>query len=187
MRSQVRALVEGVCPVDESEEMDRSEVLSWIDSGAAYCRTKKPATPPKHLVSYSVLLDVEAGRVLLVDHRDAGLWLPAGGHVEPGEDPANAASRELSEELGIEPRFVVEVGPRPLMVTVTQTGGVSAGHVDVSLWYVFAGAVGQPLVIDEREMLGTRWWPLERVVHAEGTRFDPNLPRFLAKLEAVFA
>ncbi|MFE5112552.1 hypothetical protein [Streptomyces sp. NPDC056663] len=25
--------------------------------------------------------------MLLVAHRKAGLWLPAGGHVEPGEDP----------------------------------------------------------------------------------------------------
>ncbi|MFG2951581.1 NUDIX domain-containing protein [Streptomyces adustus] len=39
--------------------------------------------------------------MLLVAHCKAGLWLPAGGHVEPGEDPWAAMVRECREELGI--------------------------------------------------------------------------------------
>jgi len=38
-------------------------------------------------VSYLLLVDRPAGSVLLCDHRLSGLWLPAGGHVEPGEHP----------------------------------------------------------------------------------------------------
>ena len=45
----------------------------------------KPATPPKHLVSYVVPTDPETGDILLVDHRNAQLWIPPGGHVDPGE------------------------------------------------------------------------------------------------------
>ncbi|SDH48870.1 ADP-ribose pyrophosphatase YjhB, NUDIX family [Actinokineospora alba] len=44
-------------------------------------------------------------RVLLVHWRDpvdgSLLWEPPGGRVEPGEDPAATASRELAEETGI--------------------------------------------------------------------------------------
>ncbi|WP_425276650.1 NUDIX domain-containing protein [Streptomyces diastatochromogenes] len=40
--------------------------------------------------------------MLLVAHRKAGLWLPAGGHVEPGVNPWAAVVRECHEELGIE-------------------------------------------------------------------------------------
>ena len=37
---------------------------------------KKPDVPPKHLVSYFALVDDRRGKVLLVDHKLAGLWLP---------------------------------------------------------------------------------------------------------------
>ncbi|MEE3919135.1 NUDIX domain-containing protein [Micromonospora sp. BRA006-A] len=29
------------------------------------------------------------------------MWLPSGGHVEPGEHPADTVRRELREELGV--------------------------------------------------------------------------------------
>jgi mutator protein MutT len=60
---------------------------------------------PAHDVVAAVL--VEAGRVLLC-HRRADLrWYPdvwdlPGGHVEPGESPAEAVRRECHEELDIE-------------------------------------------------------------------------------------
>jgi 8-oxo-dGTP pyrophosphatase MutT (NUDIX family) len=41
------------------------------------------------------------GRILLVDHVNAGLWLPPGGHVEVDEDPGLTARREIQEELGL--------------------------------------------------------------------------------------
>ena len=47
---------------------------------------------------------VTDGGVLLVNHINAGLWLPPGGHVEPDEHPAQTASREALEELGIAER-----------------------------------------------------------------------------------
>lgn len=42
------------------------------------------------------------GATLLHWHRKVGLWLPTGGHVEPNEDPIQAARREALEETGIE-------------------------------------------------------------------------------------
>ncbi len=47
------------------------------------------------------------GATLLHWHRKVGLWLPAGGHVEPNEDPVQAACREALEETGI----VVQIVP----------------------------------------------------------------------------
>lgn len=47
------------------------------------------------------------GRVALHWHRRLGMWLPAGGHIESGEDPLEAAIREVVEELAVE----VEVLP----------------------------------------------------------------------------
>lgn len=39
---------------------------------------------------------------LLHWHRKVGLWLPPGGHIEPGEDPVQAVLREALEETGLE-------------------------------------------------------------------------------------
>jgi 8-oxo-dGTP diphosphatase len=44
-----------------------------------------------------VVLRDQYGRILLVDHVNAGLWLPPGGHVEPDEDPEVTARREARE------------------------------------------------------------------------------------------
>ncbi|MEX2080164.1 MAG: NUDIX domain-containing protein [Dehalococcoidia bacterium] len=50
---------------------------------------------------------VTAGRTLLVWHAKLGMWLPPGGHLEPNEDPVQAARREALEEAGLR----VEVVP----------------------------------------------------------------------------
>lgn len=56
-----------------------------------------------------------AGRLLLcrrpAGKRHAGLWEFPGGKLLPGESPADAARRELAEELGVE---VTAVGERLL-------------------------------------------------------------------------
>ena len=95
---------------------------------------------------------VDRGHILLVDHKNADLWLPTGGHVEPGEDPRATVVRELHEELGLT-ATIDEVGP-PRMVTVTTTVGRTPGHTDVSLWYVVNGRRTAPLTWDEDEPRG---------------------------------
>lgn len=76
-----------------------------------------------HLVSYFAVLDDTRGQLLLVAHRKAGLWLPAGGHVESGEDPWAAVVRECREELGIEAVASPVAGELPFFLTVTGTRG----------------------------------------------------------------
>lgn len=174
VRSIIRSLVAAIPPLDAREQVDIRDTLAWIDSGAPLCRTAKPATPPKHLVSYFLLVDEE--HVLLVDHINAGLWLPTGGHVEPGEHPWATVRREAHEELGAE----CGADPRkPLFLTVTETVGRTAGHVDVSLWHVLPGDRTAPLSWDAGEFRSVAWFHKDRVpLH----RSDPHLARFLCKL-----
>jgi ADP-ribose pyrophosphatase YjhB (NUDIX family) len=54
-------------------------------------------------VHYTVeVFCVYRGRVLLRRHDKFGIWLGVGGHVEAGEDPNDAAHREVREEVGLE-------------------------------------------------------------------------------------
>ncbi len=182
-RALVRDAVAAIEPWDERESADRTATLAWIASGDEIFRTRKPDVPPQHLVSYFVLVDVEAEQLLLVDHRNAGLWLPTGGHVEPGEDPRATVHREAHEELGIEPDLLGGLTSNPLFVTRTRTIGIDHGHTDVSLWYVVAASVAEPLRPDPGEFTAVEWWPYDRVFEP-GARIDPELPRFVAKLRA---
>jgi len=53
-------------------------------------------------VAAGVLFFDDAGRVLLVQPTYKDYWDIPGGYVETGETPAQAAAREVREELGIE-------------------------------------------------------------------------------------
>jgi 8-oxo-dGTP pyrophosphatase MutT (NUDIX family) len=39
-------------------------------------------------------------------HRKLSMWLPAGGHIEEGEDPVQAVLREVAEEFAVEAEVV---------------------------------------------------------------------------------
>ncbi|MGH7924908.1 MAG: NUDIX domain-containing protein, partial [Candidatus Binatus sp.] len=136
MRDRFAEIVAAIVPLDELEREHRDSTLEWIRSGAPIFRTRKPDVPPKHLVSYFALVDERREKLLLVDHELADLWLPSGGHVEPGEDPNATVVRELAEELGLAAEFM---RTDPLFITVTRTVGDDGGHTDVSLWYLLRG------------------------------------------------
>jgi 8-oxo-dGTP diphosphatase len=56
--------------------------------------------------AFSVAVYARRGeRVLVIEHRRLGTWLPIGGELEVGETPAEAAVRELREETGLAARF----------------------------------------------------------------------------------
>lgn len=176
MRVTIHQLVQSIQPFDELETEHISQTLAWIGSGAPLFRIQKPDIPPQHLVSYFVLFDPAQRKVLLVDHKNAGLWLPAGGHVEIDEHPQITVQREAKEELQIDADFLQ---PTPLFLTVTETVGALAKHIDVSLWYVLKYDSSVPLTFDAGEFYAIQWFapdglPLDRC--------DPHLQRFARKL-----
>lgn len=176
----VHEIVANIEPFDEIEAAHQADTLRWLEATDDVYRRVKPATPERHLVSYIPMVD-PGGSTLLVDHINAGRHLPSGGHVEPDEHPVDTARREAREELGIEAHFV-DTPARPAFVTVTVTGGIDAGHTDVSLWFLLAGHRDMPLVGDPSEFRGMRWWTPDEIRASDPTSFDPHYLRFLAKL-----
>jgi 8-oxo-dGTP diphosphatase len=183
LKSMIVGLVSGIVPTDDLGQKHRQNALTWLAGTDDIFRRVKPLTPSPHLVSYFLLVDRPAGSVLLCDHRLSGLWLPAGGHVEPGEHPLDTVRREAVEELGVIARPDAASQDGPFFLTMTETvGPLATRHVDVSLWFALAGHVGQPLRPDQREFVQVRWWTVAELREAALGRFEPHLPRAMDAL-----
>lgn len=177
IRSHIYNIISSLPPLDDLEDQHIRFTLDWIDSGAELFRIEKPAVPDTHLVSYCLVVSPEMDKVLLADHKKAELWLPTGGHVDPGEDPKNSATREAREELGTDFEFLSE---QPLMISVTKTVGNIARHTDISLWYVLKGYPDAPLEFDPEEFHQIRWFGLDEIPFDKA---DPQMKRFVQKLQ----
>ncbi len=179
IRQDIKTLVEGIYPADSIESEHVQETVAWIDSGEEIFRIKKPDIPNKHLVSYFCLYDVKREKILLVDHIKAQLWLPSGGHVDINEHPFETAKRECLEELSVEAEFLFE---NPIFLTSTVTGGLTAGHTDVSLWYLLNGDSAKPLDFDKNEFKTIKWFSLDNIPFDKS---DPHMKRFITKLKVL--
>ena len=164
-----------ITPVDSMEYADIQRAQRLAQTGAPLCRTHAPDHPNPHLVSYFPVVDPDAQALLLGAHRKSGLWLPPGGHVEPGEHPRDTVRRECVEELRMPADFL---HPAPLFVTITRTRGAYP-HEDISLWYPLRGHVGRVPDYDPSEYSDMRWFALAHLPLAQS---DPQLHRFVTKV-----
>ena len=94
------------------------------------------------------------GATLLHWHRKVGLWLPPGGHIEPNEDPLQAARREALEETGISVEILPTTEPfayddppqlsppATIMVEPIRSFGGEDAHHHIDLIY-FARPIAQ--------------------------------------------
>jgi 8-oxo-dGTP diphosphatase len=174
--SRIYHIVSGIKPLDEFEQSHINDTISWIASGAPLFRITKPDVPNKHLVSYFVVYDESASKVLLVDHKLSGLWLPPGGHVDIDEDPKETVRRECLEELQIQAEFWCD---DPIFLTSTITVGLTAGHTDVSLWYVLKGSSEMQYNFDPDEFNRIQWFGFDEIPFEKS---DPHMGRFIEKL-----
>ena len=174
---QIKEIISFINPLDKKEEQHLQFAKKWIDSGVGIFRLEKPATPDPHLVAYFLLLDSMHKKILLVDHKKANLWLPAGGHVELNEHPRETVKREVLEELSIQADFLLY---DPFFLTVTQTVGQTAGHTDVSIWYLLKGFAGTTYHFDQEEFNQVRWFSSTDVPYE---RSDPHMRRCIEKLK----
>lgn len=183
MRNEILDIVKSIAPSDEAEQLHINDAMSWVQGPNDLFRIAKPDNPPKHLVSYFVVFDPRAKKLLLVDHVKANMWLPSGGHVEINEHPRETVRREAMEELELVADFGI-IGEAPAFITVTETRGPGT-HTDVSLWYVIAGDSTAELNYDTREMRGLKWLDFDEVLLMDSRLLDPHMKRFVRKFEGM--
>ena len=110
---------------------------------------------PLWLMGVTAVVEHE-GRVLLVRRADDGAWTPVTGIIDPGEEPARAATRELAEEAGVvgEPVRIASVRMGPM---VTYINGDMTQYIGVSFLYRWVS--GEPFPVDG-ENTEARWFPV---------------------------
>jgi 8-oxo-dGTP diphosphatase len=111
-----------------------------------------------------VLVKVIRGRPMVAAIRPQGkpegTWALPKGNLDPGEEPAQTALREVLEETGVEGRLVEKLGD--VKYTYTRRGGLRVFKI-VSFYLLRAGR-GRLGAIDEAmqvEVAEARWLPLD--------------------------
>jgi 8-oxo-dGTP diphosphatase len=141
----------------------------------------------RHFTASAIIFDDELDQVLLVHHNKIGKWLYPGGHLEPGQTPAEAAIREVEEETGIctevliGPIFqhpTVEAHPTPFAILEVQATDDEFGeHRHIDFIYVLR-ATSKEITVQLDEVSGVRWVP---VADTAGLDTPPDLPALLAE------
>ncbi|MCJ2011155.1 NUDIX hydrolase [Methylobacterium sp. J-076] len=134
--------------------------------------------PSRPFVGASIAV-IRAGRVLLAARANEpmrGVWTLPGGLVEAGETLADAALRELSEEVGLTAAVVGVLSPTEIILRdgSGRTRHHYVVHPHAALWQG-----GEPVA--GPEALGVRWASLDEIAGLETT------PGLLDTLREAFA
>ena len=132
---QVRALVAEHRPTSPREADAKARFLAELDRLAD---PYNEHADPTHVTASAIVVGTR-GTVLHL-HKRLARWMQPGGHIDPGEEPPDAALREAVEELGLEvahPRG----GPRLIHVDVHEA---ALGHTHLDLRYLLFAAADDP-------------------------------------------
>lgn len=116
-------------PVDERE---RESIERFVQLVASLADPFNEHADPVHITTSAILVTDAGDKTALHLHKRLNMWLQPGGHIEPGESPADGALREAAEEIGVPVRHERDGG---LFFHVDVHAGPK-GHTHLDLRYL---------------------------------------------------
>ena len=144
---------------------------------------KKIGTHPLWLSGVTAVVLDEAGqRMLLIRRSDTGEWAPITGIIDPAEQPAVAAAREVLEEADVVVRIERLAGV-DVTAPVVYENGDRAQYLDIT--FRCRWVTGDPRPADG-EALEAAWFDVDRLPPM-GEDFRGRIQRALADGDAFFS
>jgi len=131
----LRDVVDHHVATSPREETAKLRFLAELDRLVDPCNEH---ADPVHVTASAIVVGAR-GTVLHL-HKRLGRWMQPGGHIDPGETPPEAASREATEELGLSVAHPLD-GPRLLHLDVHEA---AFGHTHLDLRYLLIAADADP-------------------------------------------
>ena len=143
----------------------------------------------RHFTSSAIVFD-DQDRVLLVHHNKLDVWLYPGGHVDPNEDPVEAALREVREETGIQAEIIgprmfhhqaVRTIPTPFTIIEMAIDDREVGpHRHIDFVYV-CQSDGSDVVARVEEVARVEWFPIDSLTSLRTPKELPELVTYAAR------
>ena len=136
---------------------------------------EKIGTHPLWLSGITAVVQRDNGDLLLVRRADNGTWTPVTGIIDPGEEPAVAAEREVLEEADIR-ATAVRLASIQTTAEHVYPNGDRAQYIDFTFLCRYDG--GEPAPADG-ENLEARWFSVDEL---------PAMPpEFAGRLDAALS
>ncbi|MFG2918115.1 NUDIX hydrolase [Kitasatospora sp. NPDC048298] len=147
-----------------------AEPLRLLGVGAGFASRR---AFPMHVTVGALL--VRGPDVLLIDHLAYGITLQPGGHLEPTDTTLlGAALRELTEETGLDQRLIAPLSPAPVYIEYGLVPARPAKdepeHYHLDIGYAFSTERAEIGLIQETEVTGAAWYPVDLAVSVVGER-----------------
>ncbi len=157
----LRSAIEAHTPRDEAELRSCEELLEALH------RLPAPFdedADPTHVTGAAIVTDGDHA-IVLHRHKRLGIWLQPGGHVAPGEDPAQAAKRETREETGLE---ASHPGGVPRLLHIDAHPG-PRGHRHLDVRYLMVADRTASFAPAEGESPHVAWFSLAEAIEVADT------------------
>ncbi len=148
---ELRSAIEAHQPADKREAESRTTFLAELNSLERPFDENADLT---HVTGSGIVVGPRG--VILHNHRRLKMWMQPGGHMEPGETPADAALRESGEETGLS---LSHPPHGPVMVHV-DVHPAANGHVHLDVRYLMFAPDQDPAPPpDESQEVAWFTWP----------------------------
>jgi 8-oxo-dGTP pyrophosphatase MutT (NUDIX family) len=171
----LRVLVEDHASASPREVEARDRFLSEL---AGLTAPFDEHAGPTHVTASGIVVGPRG--TVLHRHKRLGIWMQPGGHIDPGESPAEAALREATEELGL----AVEHPPTGPVLIHLDVHEAALGHTHLDLRYLLLGADLDPLPPPD-ESPDARWCSWDEALAMADAALIDALPLARTAYEAM--